>query len=88
MPPLCPGRKGRRKELQDRKLSSGVIISNQNSVFHINSEIKLTIGLSLPDSIRHTPQSRKDEEDAELVGMRFPEQEGDDTRKVGQSSWK
>lgn len=48
----------------------------------------LTIGLSLPDSICHTPQSREYEEDRQVIRMRPPEQEGNDTGKVGQCSWK
>lgn len=46
----------------------------------------LTIGLSLPDSVCHTPQSRKHKEDRKLVRRWPPQQEGDDTGKVGHYS--
>lgn len=47
----------------------------------------LTIVLCLPDSIRHSPQAREDEEDRQLVGVWVPQQEDHDAREVNGSSW-
>lgn len=46
----------------------------------------LTIGLSLPDSISHAPQSRKYKEEIKLILTRLPEQESEDTAEIGQCS--
>lgn len=48
----------------------------------------LTIGLSLPDSISHTPQSRKHKEHRQIIRMRPPKKQSDDKGKVGHCSWK
>lgn len=49
-------------------------------------DILLTIDLGLPDGVSHPPQTRKDEENRQLVGIGFPVQEGNDTRDVGYRS--
>lgn len=41
-----------------------------------------TVGLRLPDGVGHAPESRKHEEDVELVGIGLPQQEGDDAGEV------
>lgn len=46
----------------------------------------LTICLSLPDSVRHSPQSGKHEEDGQLVRIRPPVQESDDAGEVAHGS--
>lgn len=42
----------------------------------------LTIGLRLPDGVGHSPESSQYKEEVELVGIRLPEQEGDDAGEV------
>lgn len=53
-----------------------------NNPCPVAEDISLTIDLCLPDSISHPPQSRKDKENRQLVGMRFPVQEGNNTGDV------
>lgn len=43
----------------------------------------LTVVLRLPDGVGHAPEAREHEEHGQLVGVRPPQQEGDDAGQVG-----